>query len=107
MGVASLSAVLKKRMERQRQLNIDRTQIGFVNVENFHHIDVGFATGEVQDFEEYVTVPDTLDISVTQVGLVNVSTTDRVEVNVALAALSSGSHFDKAVLKSVLKEAGL
>lgn len=103
MAAASLIACIKKRMEKQKEVGIRRTQIGFVNVENFHQIDVSLTTGDVKDFEEFVVVPEKLDIDVTQVGLVNVSTTDQVSVSVALSALGSSETFQKATLASALK----
>ena len=107
MSIAAITGCLKRRVERQRALKIERTQIGFVNVENFHHIDVSLSTGDARDFEDYVVVPDSLDIQVTQWGIVNVSTTDRVEVGVALRAVSSPAAFESGTLRSVLGALGL
>lgn len=103
MAAGALISCIKKRMVKQEKIGIKRTQIGFVNVENFHKIDVSLATGDVLDFSEEVVVPETLDIEVTQIGLVNVSTTDKVDVSVALAAMATPEIFQRASLKSVLK----
>lgn len=104
MAVATITSVLKKHVEKQKQAKIDRKQIGVVNVENFHDIDVDLRTGDALAFQEQIVVPENIEIKVSQVGIVNVSTTDRVTVNVALAALSSSDAFEKATLSSVLKD---
>ena len=108
MSVATIVGVLKKHVEKQKQapgnVKIERKQIGIVNVENFHDIDVDFTTGDAKAFQEQIIVPENIDIKVSQVGIVNVSTTDRVSVSVALGALSSGDAFERATLSSILKE---
>ncbi len=103
MATAVLVSVLKKHVEKQKQISIERKQYGLVNVENFHDIDVDFTTGDAQAFQEQVVVPENIEIKVTQVGVVNVSTTDRVSVGVALSAMASGNTFEKAAFAVVLK----
>lgn len=106
MTLATMGAVLQKRMEKQQKIGITRTQKGFINIENFHKIDVSFMTGDAKDFQEFIAVPETIDVNVDQVGFINVSTTDVVDVKVALAALAPAvsSVYPKTTLKSVLKE---
>jgi len=101
MAFAALSSGLEHAIESSKT-SVKRKQWGFVNVENFHKIDVSFSTGDVPQYRETVQVPDNLDIDVTQVGFVNVSTTDRVEVDVALKSFVSAKHFEKATLLTLL-----
>lgn len=101
MAVAALSKSLQAAIESQNT-KIKRKQWGFVNVENFHKIDVTLNTGDIQTYREVVQVPDNLDIDVTQVGFVNVSTTDRVEVSVVLSAMVPARTFEIATLRSLL-----
>ncbi len=103
MANAAIMACVKKQMVKQRETQTNRTQVGLVNVENFHNIDVDFAVGDTKDFQEYVVVPENIEINVTQYGIVNVSTTDRVSVSAALSALTSAGALEKASLASVIK----
>lgn len=101
MAVAALSKSLQSAIE-SKNTTIKRKQWGFVNVENFHKIDVSLTVGDIPQYREMITVPDNLDIDVSQVGFVNVSTTDRVEVDVVLRSFISPRLFEKATLRTLV-----
>jgi len=100
IAVGALSAGIKK--AQSQPTKIKRFQLGLVNVENFHKINVDFSVGDIQTYQELVVVPDTLDIDVTQIGFINVSTTDRVDVSIALKGMVNRAMVEKGTLKNVL-----
>ena len=106
MASAAVAGCLKRQVERQREAKIERTQVGLINIENFHNIDVDLSTGDAKTFQDYVVIPENIEIKVTQYGLINISTTDRISVSVALSALSSAASLEKATLASVLNAIG-
>lgn len=80
--ITAVQSQIGQMAEGASQVDVDRWQVGLVNVENLHQIMAELVTGRVKQYAETVTIPETTKIKVRQFGLVNVSTTDLVKARV-------------------------
>jgi hypothetical protein len=99
MGLATAFA-LAENAASPADTDIDRRQIGLVNVENHHRIDVrALIGGAVEAYRPFVATPAPLRHRVRQYGVVNVATSDDVAVSACLALLVTGdASLDRATL---------